>query len=63
MRDIRLYYLESESFGNIAINNAGNLDDAIDDVMNYHAKSGKRKIIERIYTLKEENEHIINTDW
>lgn len=63
MKEIRLYYVESDVFGELHINTANTLDDAIDDVQNNWANSGKVKIIERIFYLKEENVHIVDTDW
>ena len=63
MKEVRLYYVDSDVFGELQIHDADTLDQAIDDVQNEYANSGDIKIIERVYLLKEENEHIINTDW
>lgn len=63
MKEMRLYYVDSDVFGELEIHGANTLDQAIDDVQNEWANSGDIKIIERVYVLKEENEHIINTDW
>lgn len=42
---------------------ADDLEEAISMVNDQWANSGKRKIIEKIYKLVEEKEHIVDTDW
>ena len=63
MKQIKLYYVVSDVFGELLIDDPEDLDDAISYVHGAWANSGDKKIIERVYDLKEENEHIINTDY
>lgn len=63
MKEIKLYYVVSDVFGEMPIRDADDLNEAIDIVNNDWANSGDMKLIERVYTLKEENKHIINTDY
>ena len=63
MKEIKLYYVLSDVFGELLIRDANSLDDVTSNVQEVWANSGDIKIIERVYTLKEENEHIINTDY
>lgn len=64
MKQIKLYYVVSDVFGEMLIPNAmGDLNEAISCVENDWANSGDMKIIERLYTLQETREHIVNTDY
>lgn len=63
MKEIKLYYVVSDVFGELLIQDAEDLDEATSYVQDEWANSGDKRIVERTYIFKEETEHIVDTDY